>query len=105
MEPVAPISEPGEITSAMHAADLAERVVDALSTVMHAPRETLRLPLLCLLAEGHVLVEDVPGVGQRPGDEGSRASNASYISAPRPGHDITTSTTNEPLRRLATTSP
>ena len=26
--------------------------------------ETLRLPLLCLLAEGHVLVEDVPGVGK-----------------------------------------
>ena len=31
---------------------------------MHAPAETLRLPLLCLLAEGHVLVEDVPGVGK-----------------------------------------
>ena len=31
---------------------------------MHAPNETLRLPLLCLLAEGHVLVEDVPGVGK-----------------------------------------
>ena len=28
------------------------------------PPETLRLPLLCLLAEGHVLVEDVPGVGK-----------------------------------------
>ncbi len=26
--------------------------------------ETLRLPLLCLFAEGHVLVEDVPGVGK-----------------------------------------
>ena len=36
MEPVVPISEPGEITSAVNAADLAERVVDALSTVMHA---------------------------------------------------------------------
>ena len=46
------------------AADLAERVVAGLATVMHAPVETLRLPLLCLLAEGHVLVEDVPGVGK-----------------------------------------
>jgi MoxR-like ATPase len=31
---------------------------------VHATPETLRLPLLCLLAEGHVLVEDVPGVGK-----------------------------------------
>ena len=29
-----------------------------------APRETLRLPVLCLLGEGHVLVEDFPGVGK-----------------------------------------
>ena len=49
---------------ATEAAALAERVVAALQTVMHAPRETLELPLLCLLAEGHVLVEDVPGVGK-----------------------------------------
>ncbi len=46
------------------AADLAERVVASLATVVHAPTGTLRLPLLCLLAEGHVLVEDVPGVGK-----------------------------------------
>jgi MoxR-like ATPase len=39
-------------------------VVAELAKVMHAPVETLRLPLLCLLAEGHVLVEDVPGVGK-----------------------------------------
>ena len=51
-------------SSALGAADLAERVVASLATVMHAPVETLRLPLLCLLAEGHVLVEDVPGVGK-----------------------------------------
>ena len=43
---------------------LAERVVGNLSSALHASRETLRLPLLCLLAEGHVLVEDVPGVGK-----------------------------------------
>ena len=53
-----------EPTSAAAAADLADRIVAGLATVMHAPAETLRLPLLCLLAEGHVLVEDVPGVGK-----------------------------------------
>ena len=53
-----------EPTAATAAADLADRIVAGLATVMHAPAETLRLPLLCLLAEGHVLVEDVPGVGK-----------------------------------------
>jgi len=46
------------------AAALAERVVANLGSAVHATQETLRLPLLCLLAEGHVLVEDVPGVGK-----------------------------------------
>ena len=46
------------------AANLAGRVVANLASAVHAPDETLRLPLLCLLAEGHVLVEDVPGVGK-----------------------------------------
>ena len=46
------------------AADMAARVVANLGSAVHASPETLRLPLLCLLAEGHVLVEDVPGVGK-----------------------------------------
>jgi MoxR-like ATPase len=46
------------------AADLVDRVVANLQLVMHAPPETLRLPVLCLLAEGHALIEDVPGVGK-----------------------------------------
>lgn len=49
-----------------HAAALAERVVATLGSAIHAAPETLRLPLLCLLAEGHVLVEDVPGVAPVP---------------------------------------
>jgi MoxR-like ATPase len=52
------------IGSAADAAALAERVVANLGAAIHATPETLRLPLLCLLAEGHVLVEDVPGVGK-----------------------------------------
>ena len=60
------MSQPAALDSlrAHAAADLAERVVASLATVVHAPTGTLRLPLLCLLAEGHVLVEDVPGVGK-----------------------------------------
>ena len=55
---------PARDIPATAAADLAERVVAGLAAAVHAPVETLRLPLLCLLAEGHVLVEDVPGVGK-----------------------------------------
>jgi MoxR-like ATPase len=46
------------------AAALAARVVANLGSAVHASHETLRLPFLCLLSEGHVLVEDVPGVGK-----------------------------------------
>ena len=52
------------LTEPSAAADMAARILDNLGTAVHATSETLRLPLLCLLAEGHVLVEDVPGVGK-----------------------------------------
>lgn len=57
-------SEPLPTAEAAGAAVLAERVVGNLGSAIHASPETLRLPFLCLLAEGHVLVEDVPGVGK-----------------------------------------
>ena len=58
------MTEPATPLAADTAAQLADRVVASLGTAVHAPVETLRLPLLALLAEGHVLVEDVPGVGK-----------------------------------------
>src|SRR5689334_7728577 len=45
-------------------ADSIRRVVDNLSGVVHAPPETLELTVLCLLAEGHLIIEDLPGVGK-----------------------------------------
>jgi MoxR-like ATPase len=41
-----------------------ERVADNLARVIHAPEETLRLCVLCLVAEGHLIIEDFPGVGK-----------------------------------------
>jgi MoxR-like ATPase len=41
-----------------------ERVTRNLAQVLHAPRETLRLCVLCLVAEGHLIIEDFPGVGK-----------------------------------------
>jgi len=39
-------------------------IVENLGRVIHAPDETLRLIVLCLVAEGHAIIEDVPGVGK-----------------------------------------
>ena len=49
---------------AAEAAAAIGRVEDNLARVVHAPAETLRLCVLCLVAEGHLIVEDFPGVGK-----------------------------------------
>ncbi len=46
------------------AADVAGRIVANLREVIHAPDETLDLSVLCLLSEGHLIIEDLPGVGK-----------------------------------------
>ncbi len=40
------------------------RLVDNLARVVRAPRETLELCALCLVSEGHLIIEDFPGVGK-----------------------------------------
>jgi MoxR-like ATPase len=46
------------------AADVVERVVQNLGLAVRASRETLELCILCVLAEGHLIIEDFPGVGK-----------------------------------------
>jgi MoxR-like ATPase len=46
------------------AAESVQRILDNLAQVVHAPEETLRLVVLCLVAEGHLIIEDFPGVGK-----------------------------------------
>jgi MoxR-like ATPase len=41
-----------------------EAIVRNLARVVHAPDETLRLVVLCLISEGHLIIEDFPGVGK-----------------------------------------
>ena len=45
-------------------ADLVRAIVANLRRVVHAPEETLRLVVLSLVAEGHLIIEDFPGVGK-----------------------------------------
>ena len=53
-----------DVASSASAADVVERVVANLERAVRAPRETLELCVLCLLGEGHVIIEDFPGVGK-----------------------------------------
>src|SRR5439155_23821237 len=45
-------------------ADVLQSITANLRRVVHAPEESLRLVVLCLVAEGHLIVEDFPGVGK-----------------------------------------
>jgi MoxR-like ATPase len=45
-------------------ADVVARVVENLERVVRAPHSTLQLCVLCLIAEGHLIIEDFPGVGK-----------------------------------------
>src|SRR5256884_2892685 len=45
-------------------AEAIRRIVENLALVVRAPEETLRLVVLCLIAEGHLIIEDFPGVGK-----------------------------------------
>jgi MoxR-like ATPase len=49
---------------ATDAATTIQNVVANLGRVVHAPELTLRLCVLCLLGEGHLILEDFPGVGK-----------------------------------------
>jgi MoxR-like ATPase len=61
------VSEPepqSERIEATATADSVRALIDNLGRVIHAPEETLRLCVLCLISEGHLILEDFPGVGK-----------------------------------------
>ena len=59
------MSEPGsERVETTAAAETIRGIIDNLARVVHAPEETLRLAVLCLVSEGHLILEDFPGVGK-----------------------------------------
>jgi MoxR-like ATPase len=59
------VSEPGsERVETLAAAETIRGLIDNLGRVVHAPEETLRLCVLCLVSEGHLILEDFPGVGK-----------------------------------------
>jgi MoxR-like ATPase len=43
---------------------LSEKLVNNISKVIVGKRETVELAVVCLLCQGHLLIEDIPGVGK-----------------------------------------
>src|SRR5882757_6010982 len=53
-----------ELSDAARAAEPIRLLEDNVARVIRGKREVIRLATICLLAKGHVLIEDVPGVGK-----------------------------------------
>jgi MoxR-like ATPase len=53
-----------EAVSVASSTEVLRAVTDNLARVVRAPDETLRLCVLCLVSEGHLIIEDFPGVGK-----------------------------------------
>jgi MoxR-like ATPase len=57
-------ARPAEPTALRGFADLFDAITANVAQVLHGKHDTIELAVMCLLAEGHLLVEDVPGVGK-----------------------------------------
>jgi MoxR-like ATPase len=59
------VSKPdSQRVESVEAAETIRSIVGNLRRVVHAPDETLSLCVLCLVSEGHLILEDFPGVGK-----------------------------------------
>jgi MoxR-like ATPase len=56
--------EAGAEPSLEQVASLLDEVVNNIGTVLYGKADTVRLAVACLVAGGHLLVEDLPGVGK-----------------------------------------
>jgi MoxR-like ATPase len=52
------------MTSATQPEPNIQKLQQAIESVVHGKPEAVKLSLICLLADGHLLIEDVPGVGK-----------------------------------------
>jgi len=58
------LAPPASPLDLAHLADVAGRIADSIESVIDGKPEVVRTSLVVLLAEGHLLIEDVPGVGK-----------------------------------------
>ena len=65
----------------LNIAAIAKAVIDNVSQAVIGKRESITLILSALFSEGHVLIEDVPGVGKTAMAKTlARSFNSSYLS-------------------------
>ena len=53
-------------------------IITAVETVFQGRREAVELALICLLADGHLLIEDVPGSGKTSLSAAAQALGLSF---------------------------
>ena len=58
------LHEPAQSQAIADAGDTARRVVANVARVIHAPEGLLERCMMALLCEGHIILEDFPGVGK-----------------------------------------
>jgi MoxR-like ATPase len=56
--------EPATLNTATDSADHLAALLDNVESVFRGKRRVVRMTLTCLIARGHLLLEDVPGVGK-----------------------------------------
>jgi MoxR-like ATPase len=54
----------GNLLDVLTVAQQAQRIIDEVETVIVGKRQAVELALVALLSGGHVLIEDIPGVGK-----------------------------------------
>lgn len=59
-----PMPDTALASESLHDLRFLERLIDEVERVFHGKRDVVRLALAALLARGHILFEDVPGVGK-----------------------------------------
>ena len=62
-------------------ADLFDAITSNIAQVLHGKHDTIELAVMCLLAEGHLLIEDVPGVGKTSLAKGDRRIDRLQLEA------------------------
>lgn len=63
-EPGSSVLESPQPATTSHAYSTTDRILGAIERVIEGKTEVIRLALAVMLAEGHLLIEDVPGVGK-----------------------------------------
>ena len=58
------VQSKGSLNPSPTFASLFDAITTNVATVVHGKKEAIDLAVICLLAEGHLLIEDVPGVGK-----------------------------------------